>query len=101
MVIFLCFFWGEKRANYLNKGKHAWKTQRFKNAKTVDMTRFLYVCIQRRIIYSPSHNDDEQNIEYNFYNLNGEYGYEVLKMYADNKTINSDKLHLDIYLFKS
>ncbi|HCD3147949.1 TPA: hypothetical protein OYJ26_001874, partial [Staphylococcus aureus] len=21
--------------------------------------------------------------------------------YADNKTINSDKLHLDIYLFKS
>ncbi|HCX9902128.1 TPA: exotoxin, partial [Staphylococcus aureus] len=26
---------------------------------------------------------------------------EVLKMYADNKTINSDKLHLDIYLFKS
>ncbi|HCU8968443.1 TPA: exotoxin, partial [Staphylococcus aureus] len=25
----------------------------------------------------------------------------VLKMYADNKTINSDKLHLDIYLFKS
>ncbi|HCW7583350.1 TPA: hypothetical protein OYK99_002127, partial [Staphylococcus aureus] len=23
------------------------------------------------------------------------------KMYADNKTINSDKLHLDIYLFKS
>ncbi|HIH1354476.1 TPA: hypothetical protein ACYIYQ_000843, partial [Staphylococcus aureus] len=92
---------GEKRANYLNKGKHAWKTQRFKNAKTVDMTRFLYVCIQRRIIYSPSHNDDEQNIEYNFYNLNGEYGYEVLKMYADNKTINSDKLHLDIYLFKS
>ncbi|HCD3517254.1 TPA: hypothetical protein O4742_001915, partial [Staphylococcus aureus] len=22
-------------------------------------------------------------------------------MYADNKTINSDKLHLDIYLFKS
>ncbi|HCY0422854.1 TPA: hypothetical protein RW164_001868, partial [Staphylococcus aureus] len=24
-----------------------------------------------------------------------------LKMYADNKTINSDKLHLDIYLFKS
>ncbi|HFJ5280131.1 TPA: hypothetical protein ACGUT2_002629, partial [Staphylococcus aureus] len=52
-----CFFWGEKRANYLNKGKHAWKTQRFKNAKTVDMTRFLYVCIQRRIIYSPSRND--------------------------------------------
>lgn len=95
------FFRGEKRANYLNKGKHAWKTQRFKNAKTVDMTRFLYVCIQRRIIYSPSHNDDEQNIEYNFYNLNGEYGYEILKMYADNKTINSDKLHLDIYLFKS
>lgn len=101
MVIFLCFFWGEKRANYLNKGKHAWKTQRFKNAKTVDMTRFLYVCIQRRIIYSPSHNDDEQNVEYDFYNLNGEYGYEVLKMYADNKTINRDKLHLDIYLFKS
>ncbi|QFJ90000.1 hypothetical protein DQU93_08815 [Staphylococcus aureus] len=30
-----------------------------------------------------------------------EYGYEVLKMYADNKTINRDKLHLDIYLFKS
>lgn len=58
MVIFLCFFGGEKRANYLNKGKHAWKTQRFKNAKTVDMTRFLYVCIQRRIIYSPSHYDD-------------------------------------------
>ncbi|NFX16847.1 exotoxin, partial [Staphylococcus aureus] len=28
-------------------------------------------------------------------------GYEILKMYADNKTINSDKLHLDIYLFKS
>ncbi|HCX9356571.1 TPA: exotoxin, partial [Staphylococcus aureus] len=27
--------------------------------------------------------------------------HEVLKMYADNKTINSDKLHLDIYLFKS
>lgn len=101
MVIFLCFFWGEKRANYLNKGKHAWKTQRFKNAKTVDMTRFLYVCIQRRIIYSPSHNDDEKNVEYDFYNLNGEYGHEVLKMYADNKTINSDKLHLDIYLFKS
>lgn len=101
MVIFLCFFGGEKRANYLNKGKHAWKTQRFKNAKTVDMTRFLYVCIQRRIIYSPSHNDDEQNVEYDFYNLNGEYGYEVLKMYADNKTINRDKLHLDIYLFKS
>ncbi|HDL4721044.1 TPA: hypothetical protein PXC02_000492, partial [Staphylococcus aureus] len=23
------------------------------------------------------------------------------KMYADNKTINRDKLHLDIYLFKS
>ncbi|HCD3470053.1 TPA: hypothetical protein NBV82_002119, partial [Staphylococcus aureus] len=22
-------------------------------------------------------------------------------MYADNKTINRDKLHLDIYLFKS
>lgn len=65
------------------------------------MTRFLYVCIQRRIIYSPSHNDDEQNVEYDFYNLNGEYGYEVLKMYADNKTINRDKLHLDIYLFKS
>lgn len=59
MVIFLCFFWGEKRANYLNKGKHAWKTQRFKNAKTVDMTRFLYVCIQRRIIYSPSHNSED------------------------------------------
>ncbi|AUU69541.1 hypothetical protein RL05_004405 [Staphylococcus aureus] len=51
------FFRGEKRANYLNKGKHAWKTQRFKNAKTVDMTRFLYVCIQRRIIYSPSQYD--------------------------------------------
>lgn len=51
------FFRGEKRANYLNKGKHAWKTQRFKNAKTVDMTRFLYVCIQRRIICSPSHPD--------------------------------------------
>ncbi|HDE3366488.1 TPA: exotoxin, partial [Staphylococcus aureus] len=42
-----------------------------------------------------------QNVEYDFYNLNGEYGYEVLKMYADNKTINRDKLHLDIYLFKS
>ncbi|AAX91246.1 ORF071 [Staphylococcus phage 47] len=55
------FFRGEKRANYLNKGKHAWKTQRFKNAKTVDMTRFLYVCIQRRIIYSPSHYDDMFN----------------------------------------
>ncbi|CXR54114.1 lipoprotein [Staphylococcus aureus] len=54
----MCFFRGEKRANYLKKGKHAWKTQRFKNAKTVDMTRFLYVCIQRRIIYSPSHYDD-------------------------------------------
>ncbi len=53
----MCFFRGEKRANYLNKGKHAWKTQRFKNAKTVDMTRFLCVCIQRRIIYSPSHPD--------------------------------------------
>lgn len=51
--------------------------------------------------YVKYHNDDEQNIEYNFYNLNGEYGYEILKMYADNKTINSDKLHLDIYLFKS
>ncbi|MDT3884517.1 exotoxin beta-grasp domain-containing protein, partial [Staphylococcus aureus] len=48
--------------------------------------------------YVKYHNDDEQNIEYNFYNLNGEYGYEILKMYADNKTINSDKLHLDIYL---
>lgn len=47
------------------------------------------------------HNDDEKNVEYDFYNLNGEYGHEVLKMYADNKTINSDKLHLDIYLFKS
>ncbi|HAR5361777.1 hypothetical protein E3S83_07350 [Staphylococcus aureus] len=60
MWLFFCvfFFRGEKRANYLNKGKHAWKTQRFKNAKTVDMTRFLYVCIQRRIIYSPSHYDD-------------------------------------------
>lgn len=57
-LFFCVFFRGEKRANYLNKGKHAWKTQRFKNAKTVDMTRFLYVCIQRRIIYSPSHYDD-------------------------------------------
>ncbi|EZS98382.1 hypothetical protein W627_00880, partial [Staphylococcus aureus VET0395R] len=35
-------------------------TQRFKNAKTVDMTRFLYVCIQRRIIYSPSHIGEQQ-----------------------------------------
>lgn len=43
----------------------------------------------------------KKNVEYDFYNLNGEYGHEVLKMYADNKTINSDKLHLDIYLFKS
>lgn len=51
--------------------------------------------------YVKYHNDDEQNVEYDFYNLNGEYGYEVLKMYADNKTINRDKLHLDIYLFKS
>ncbi len=51
--------------------------------------------------YVKYHNDDEKNVEYDFYNLNGEYGHEVLKMYADNKTINSDKLHLDIYLFKS
>ncbi|UIF40525.1 exotoxin [Staphylococcus aureus] len=51
--------------------------------------------------YVKYYNDDEQNVEYDFYNLNGEYGREVLKMYADNKTINSDKLHLDIYLFKS
>lgn len=29
--------------------------------------------------YVKYHNDDEQNIEYNFYNLNGEYGYEILK----------------------
>ncbi|MGZ0075715.1 hypothetical protein ACVXZY_09105 [Staphylococcus aureus] len=33
--------------------------------------------------YVKYHNDDEQNVEYDFYNLNGEYGYEVLKMYAD------------------
>lgn len=65
------------------------------------MTRVLYICVQRRNVNLPSHNDDEKNVEYDFYNLNGEYGHEVLKMYADNKTINSDKLHLDIYLFKS
>ena len=29
--------------------------------------------------YVKYHNDDEQNVEYDFYNLNGEYGYEVLK----------------------
>ncbi len=56
--LFFAFFRGGKRADYLKKGKRLWKTQRFKNAKTVDMTRFLYVCIQRRIIYSPSHYDD-------------------------------------------
>lgn len=30
--------------------------------------------------YVKYHNDDEQNVEYDFYNLNGEYGYEVLKI---------------------
>ncbi len=46
------------------------------------------------------YNDDEQNVEYDFYNLNGSYSSEVLKMYADNKTINSDKLHLDYYFIQ-
>ncbi len=50
--------------------------------------------------YVKYHNDDEQNVEYDFYNLNGEYGYEVLKMYADNKTIR-DKLHFRISILYS
>ena len=29
--------------------------------------------------YVKYHNDDEKNVEYDFYNLNGEYGHEVLK----------------------
>ncbi|NJI02320.1 exotoxin beta-grasp domain-containing protein [Staphylococcus agnetis] len=52
--------------------------------------------IQKGLIEFDSHGS---NIKYDLYDIKGATSDEFLKIYQDNKTINTDKLHIDIYLY--
>ncbi|MCE5154962.1 exotoxin [Staphylococcus hyicus] len=42
-----------------------------------------------------------ENIKFDLFKVNGEFADSYLRIYQDNKTISSESLHIDIYLYKS
>ncbi|MGJ5700408.1 exotoxin beta-grasp domain-containing protein [Staphylococcus chromogenes] len=54
--------------------------------------------IQKGIIVF--HTSDNNEIAYDLFDINGEHPEKQLKIYKDNKTVSSQNLHIDIYLYK-
>lgn len=54
--------------------------------------------IQKGIIVF--HTYDNNEITYDLFDINGEHPEKQLQIYKDNKTVSSQNLHIDIYLYK-
>ncbi|MGJ8902947.1 exotoxin OB-fold domain-containing protein [Staphylococcus aureus] len=48
------------------------------------------------IVFHPS---VDSSVSYDLYGAQGQYSDTLLRIYRDNKTINSENLHIDIYLY--
>ncbi|NEF13790.1 staphylococcal enterotoxin type A [Staphylococcus aureus] len=47
------------------------------------------------------HTSTEPSVNYDLFGAQGQYSNTLLRIYRDNKTINSENMHIDIYLYTS
>ena len=47
------------------------------------------------------HTSKEPLVSYDLFNVIGQYPDKLLKIYQDNKIIESENMHIDIYLYTS
>ncbi|CEH25627.1 Enterotoxin, phage associated [Staphylococcus aureus] len=53
--------------------------------------------VQRGLIVF--HTSTEPSVNYDLFGAQGQYSNTLLRIYRDNKTINSENMHIDIYLY--
>lgn len=53
--------------------------------------------VQRGLIVF--HSSEGSSVSYDLFGAQGQYSDTLLRIYRDNKTINSDNLHIDLYLY--